>query len=234
MFYTEHVVHLRNDVNNNASKNSLNVNDVFLEHIVKNIDVNSKILDIGTGNGFVLKLIKAHSLVPVRLYGIDNSKEMVNASKGLAGIDIRLADNYNIPFADGFFDLVTAKNVTRFSAEELYRVLTPTGKFFLREYGEYKGLVEISKLFPGRLIRSRKVDFYAKLLKDAGFTSIEILHLPITRTFPDVKSVLNVVKSYPYILDYSKEDEERIIRYLEEDPSHLTITSDPFILIGGK
>lgn len=234
MFYTEHVVHLRNDVNNNASKNSLNVNDVFLEHIVKNIDVNSKILDIGTGNGFVLKLIKANSLVPVRLYGIDNSTEMVNANKTLEGIDIRLADNYHIPFEDGFFDLVTAKNVTRFSAEELYRVLTPTGKFFLREYGEFKGLVEISKLFPGRLIRSRTVDFYTKLLKDAGFTSIENIHLPITRTFPDVQSVLNVVKSYPYILDYSEEDEQKIIRYLSEDPSHLTITSDPFILIGGK
>ena len=234
MFYTEHVVHLRDDVNNNASKNSLNVNDFFLEHIVKNITADSKVLDIGTGNGFVLKLIKANSLVPVRLYGIDNSIEMVNAGKGLEGIDIRLADNYHIPFEDGFFDLVTAKNVTRFSADELYRVLTPTGKFFLREYGEYKGLVEISKLFPGRLIRSRNADFYANLLKDPGFTSIEILHLPITRTFPDVKSVLNVVKSYPYIEDFSDEDEQKIIQYLSEDPTHLTITSDPFILIGGK
>lgn len=234
MFYTEHVVHLRDDVNNNASKNSLNVNDVFLEHIVKNITADSKVLDIGTGNGFVLKLIKANSLVPVRLYGIDNSIEMVNAGKGLEGIDIRLADNYHIPFEDGFFDLVTAKNVTRFSADELYRVLTPTGKFFLREYGEYKGLVEISKLFPGRLIRSRNADFYANLLKDAGFTSIDILHLPITRTFPDVKSVLNVVKSYPYIEDYSDADEQKIIQYLSEDSTHLTITSDPFILIGGK
>lgn len=234
MFYTEHVVHLRDDVNNNASKNSLNVNDVFLKHIVKNITADSKVLDIGTGNGFVLKLIKANSLVPVRLYGIDNSIEMVNAGKGLEGIDIRLADNYHIPFEDGFFDLVTAKNVTRFSADELYRVLTPTGKFFLREYGEYKGLVEISKLFPGRLIRSRNADFYANLLKDAGFATIAIYPLPIKRTFPNIQSVLNVVKSYPYIEDFSDEDEQKIIQYLSEDPTHLTITSDPFILIGGK
>ena len=130
--------------------------------------------------------------------------------------------------------MVTAKNVTRFSADELYRVLTPTGKFFLREYGEYKGLVEISKLFPGRLIRSRNADFYANLLKDAGFATIAIYPLPIKRRFPNIQSVLNVVKSYPYIEDYSDADEQKIIQYLSEDPTQLTITSDPFILIGGK
>ena len=205
-----------------------------MDHIVSNITVNSKVLDIGTGNGFVLKLIKEQSPSTVKLYGIDNSPEMVNAGKDLENINILLADNYHIPFENGFFDLVTAKNVTRFSADEIYRVLTPNGKFFFREYGKYKGLVEISKLFKGRLIRSRDIEFYKDILANAGFETVEAFSFSIKRTFPSIQSILNVVKSYPYIENYSEKDEKKIIDYLQSDPNNLTITSDPFIIIGGK
>ena len=81
-----------------------------------------RILDIGTGNGFVLKQIQENSDIRSTLTGVDNSSEMVITARENLGENATIleGDNNNLPFADNFFDIVTAKNVTRYNSDELY------------------------------------------------------------------------------------------------------------------
>lgn len=235
MFYNEDVVEIRNGVNRQQIEISLDINEIFINKIKKEVKEGHKILDLGTGNGYVLKQIQVN--IPdknLSLYGVDNSESMIAECSKIESVTAVLSDNNHLPFEDEFFDIVTAKNVTRFSAEELYRVLKPNGHFIFREYGKYKGLIEISKLFENRLIRSRDCSYYYVLLRSAGFIEINIEEYIISRKFNSVDDVLKVVKSYPYIMDYSDKDEETIKKYLEENEKHLIIHSDPFILVGGK
>ena len=48
-------------------------------------------------------------------------------------------DASHLPFTDRSFDLLTAKNVTRIHAGEIYRVLKPGGIFYASfKYGEHE------------------------------------------------------------------------------------------------
>ena len=232
MFYNKDVVNIRDSLIHSNTKVSVNINEIFVATIVKGIKEGSKILDIGTGNGYVLNEIRKVTNDDKGLYGIDNSKYMVEEAikNGLSNIFV--SDNYSIPFEDGFFDIVTAKNVTRFSAEEIFRVLKPNGVFVYREYGIYKGLVEISKLFENRLIRSRDCSYYVEKLSKAGFSSFEIKKYLIEKEYDSIESVINVVSSFPYVEGLDENDKDLIRDYLKSNG--LVIKSDPFILVGGK
>ena len=235
MFYNKDVIDIRDNVNRQNIDISLDINEIFISKIIKEVKEQSKILDIGTGNGYVLRKIQSKiSMKSISFFGVDNSESMIAEFSKIPGVTAILADNNNLPFNDSSFDIITAKNVTQFSAAELYRVLKPGGHFIFREYGKYKGLVEISKLFETRLIRSRSSDYYVELLKGSGFSTVSVNDFIITRKFNSVDDILKVVKSYPYIKDYSEEDEQILKEYLLESEDHLTIHSDPFILVGGK
>lgn len=71
----------------------------------------SEILDIGCGGGMLLG--KLHSKYPsAKLHGIDISEESVKATaeynKDVRDLDVRCASVSDIPFEDGFFQLITA------------------------------------------------------------------------------------------------------------------------------
>jgi SAM-dependent methyltransferase len=97
-----------------------------------------KICDVGCGDGRNLVLLKQCGF---DLYGVEISEEIVEKVKSdLASLgieaDIRVGDNYNIPFGDDFFDYVLSWNVcyymgkqTNFSShvKELARVIKPEG-----------------------------------------------------------------------------------------------------------
>ena len=143
-------------------------------------------------------------------------------------IEYLLADNNNLPFRDGHFSTVTAKNVTRFSAEEFARVLQVGGLFVFREYGPGKGLVEISKLFPDRLIRSRELDYYVTQLNKSGFESINVERFTIQRQYAQ-EELLKIVQMFPFIENMDDSDLEKI-KYLFRGKEFIKVTSDPFIL----
>ena len=233
MFYDEKVVNIRNTSITAPVKQTHDINSLFVRKIISFMKEGCKILDIGTGNGFILKQIQENSSIKSTLTGVDNSSEMViTARKNLGERAIILeGDNNNLPFADNSFDIVTAKNVTRYNSDELYRVLKDGGYFVFREYGPSKGLVEIANLFRDRLIRSRPIEYYSTKLEESGFEIVSIEQYEVHRQYQSVQEIINITKSFPFIENYSKKDEETISECLN---GNCNITSDPFILVAKK
>lgn len=233
MFYNEKIVNIRNASITAPVKQTYDINSLFVRKIISFMRKGCKILDIGTGNGFVLKQIQENSDIESTLTGVDNSSEMViTARENLGKIATILeGDNNNLPFADNSFDIVTAKNVTQYNSYELYRVLKDRGYFVFREYGPNKGMVEIANLFKDRLIRSRQIEYYSTKLEESGFEIVSIEQYEVFRKYQSVQEIINITKSFPFIEDYSEKDEKTIREYLN---GNCNITSDPFILVAKK
>jgi ubiquinone/menaquinone biosynthesis C-methylase UbiE len=66
----------------------------------------AKLLDIGTGDGYTIRLVKPEGEVA----GIDTDPEM-QASAVHRGVDFQVGSAYQIPFPDNSFDLVTCVEV---------------------------------------------------------------------------------------------------------------------------
>ncbi len=233
MQYNNKVLSIRDKVAKFRVKQSIDINDLFLSHIAQYVVDDCSLLDIGTGNGFILSQVSKKINKPIRLFGIDNSKEMVSlARKNLANnAQIVEAGIEDLPFDDCNFDIVAAKNVTRIDAPEIFRVLKNNGVFIFREYGYGKGLIEITKLFSGRIIRQRKPEYYVENLSRAGFQIVKFDQFEIQRKYNSARELISIVKSFPFIENFSKSDEAVI---WEKFAENAIITSDPFILVAIK
>lgn len=212
---------------------NIDINELFFASISNYLRDGQYVLDIGTGNGFVLsEIAQRNSNLHLTLYGVDNSEEMISLAQKKLGNKAILSrgDASHLPFTDRSFDLLTAKNVTRIHAGEIYRVLKPGGIFVFREYGRGKGLCEIISLFPNRIIRQRDPSFYVDSLNKAGLYTLSLNCYTVARKYESIENLITIVKSFPFIENFSQEDEQKIIENFH-DP---VVTSDPFILVCRK
>lgn len=89
----------------------------------------TSVLDAGCGDGWITACVTAPELV-----AIDQSEASVEAARA-RGLDARVADLQELPFADGSFDVVMCNHVLYHVADrsraldELSRVLRPGGRF---------------------------------------------------------------------------------------------------------
>lgn len=233
MQYDDKVLSIRDDVASFKVEQSIDVNALFMNLIVQYLKNGSILLDVGTGNGFVLSQILLNSDKQVQLFGIDNSSKMVQiASKNLADRAKIIETNIgSMPFDDCSFDIVTAKNVTRIDAFEIFRVLKENGVFIFREYGYGKGMIEIAEMFSGRIVRQRKPEYYTELLSVAGFQIIKFDKYEIVRRYDSAQELVSIIQSFPFIKDFSKSDEDIILKKFAKNA---TIISDPFIVVAIK
>jgi len=235
-FYDKEKAQSREDFFRNNALTLFSINDLFFKIISEEVPAGAKILDIGTGNAFVLEqLSKRFRSRYGGLYGIDISPEMLEKAKErTSGLDVQLVlgDNMDLPFESGFFDAVTAKNVTNFSESEVYRVLKTPGKFLFREYGSGKGLKEIANLFRGRLIRARDPSYYTQRLNSARFRNVSLREFDVKREY-SFEELLQVMQIFPFLDQIGEEDRKKIKSYFG-DKDKLPITSDQIIIIGEK
>jgi ubiquinone/menaquinone biosynthesis C-methylase UbiE len=235
-FYDKEKAQSREDFFRNNALTPSSINDLFFEMIYKGVPAGSRILDIGTGNAFVLEqLTRRYPLRYGCLQGIDISPEMLEKAKErTSGLDIQLflGDNMTLPFESEFFDAVTAKNVTNFSEPEVYRVLKSPGKFFFREYGPGKGLKEIANMFKGRLVRSRSQSFYTQRLESAGFRNISLQEFDVKREY-SFEELLQVMQMFPFLDQIGEEDKDKIRDYFGSKDK-MPITSDQIVIVGEK
>lgn len=122
---------------------------------IKVLHPGSTILDIGTGNGFLINEVFTNNKNrKLKFIGLDNSEAMLEAAKVRSNkaIELILGDNHKLPFDNESIDLVVAKAVTSISPEEVHRVLKPGGRFVYKEYRAERGLKKLSKSFGKRFI----------------------------------------------------------------------------------
>ncbi|MGM0406452.1 MAG: bifunctional demethylmenaquinone methyltransferase/2-methoxy-6-polyprenyl-1,4-benzoquinol methylase UbiE [Bacteroidota bacterium] len=114
---------------------------------LRDIEVNSKILDIASGTGDLA--IQALKLKPEKIIGIDISSEMlkighekIKQKKLDKIITLQKGDAENLEFADQYFDGITvAFGVRNFEnlqkgLTEMYRVLKPGGQVVILEFSK--------------------------------------------------------------------------------------------------
>ncbi len=104
------------------------------------------VVDLGTGTGRVLELLSSRAS---HLYGLDTSREMLAIARAnlerqnLRHAQVRQADIYALPFADGFADLVTIHQVLHFLGEplrallEARRILSANGQLLIVDFAPH-------------------------------------------------------------------------------------------------
>lgn len=121
-----------------------NLFDAEKEFLLSHIDSNSKVLDIGCGEGRNIETILN---VTKDIVGIDNDpKAVIDAQAHLAKtptVQILLADVIAMPFPDNSFDVVTLmmtlvnfSNTKVRALKEMVRVLNQNGKIIISVYSE--------------------------------------------------------------------------------------------------
>ena len=105
--------------------------------IIENLEISGseKVLDVGCGRGFYLKILKG-AFPKLRLFGIEiNEKYLDIAGRSLAGksVVLTLADAIDLPFKNNSFDRIIASEIIEHikgdekAVSEIYRTLKPGG-----------------------------------------------------------------------------------------------------------
>lgn len=103
--------------------------------IVKAFMGDKTILDMGTGGGEFLVSLQPKSGMTYATESYPPNIELCKRTLPEYGIEIRAVENdENLPFDDGFFDLVINRHES-FSAKEVYRILKPGGIFVTQQVG---------------------------------------------------------------------------------------------------
>jgi ArsR family transcriptional regulator len=106
-----------------------------------------QLIDIGTGTGRMLELFAGRA---ERAIGIDRSSEMLRlaraklSERGLANAELRQADLYALPLADGAADVAIIHHVLHFAQQpgaaiaEAGRVLAPGGRLLIADFAPHE------------------------------------------------------------------------------------------------
>jgi SAM-dependent methyltransferase len=127
-----------------------------LAELIKGLDPNSLVIDIGCGAGRVLGVLARRA---IRCIGLDRSRVSVGMIVERYHRPGVVGDNLHLPFADGTADLVISDGVIHHTDDpaaafaENCRVLKPAGQMYLavyKPYGRYPWMYK----YPGAVIRS--------------------------------------------------------------------------------
>jgi len=156
------------------------------EEFLKYINNGAKILDVGCGNG---RLVRLFDNVDVDYIGIDNSVELINlAKKDFPGRKFLVADILKLPFADNSFDVVfcisvlhhlPGKDLRKKSVLEMNRVLKPGGHLILLNwyYRSPKMIGRLVKFSLAKIAGKAKLDFGDIYLGWGDFEVRRYIHL---------------------------------------------------------
>ncbi|MCQ2591012.1 MAG: class I SAM-dependent methyltransferase [Treponema sp.] len=156
-----------------------------------NLNKNQKLLDIGYGNGYLLKL--AYKKFCCKLFGIDISEDMKTLAekrnkKALKDkcLNLKVGDCCNLKFDDNTFDAVSSINTVYFWSDtvkglsEIRRCLVDGGCFinavYTKEWLSRTKMAEkgFKKFEPEQLIQFGK---------QAGFENIEVIDIVKGKSF---------------------------------------------------
>ena len=196
------------------------------------------ILDLGTGNGFLLrevaKRIPSERFCSGVFHGIDTSIDMIAIARedDLGGrLIFDVADNNKTNWQDQTFDFVIAKAVSNISEAEISRLLRLGGWFFYKEYGPGKGLLELFSHLPPM---QHPADIVASTLRSLGFSFIQTrkFFVPLRRRQNEVRATLEMMRVLPH--DTPLATAQTLVDQYFNGDSEKLVTSDPFIIEARK
>ncbi len=156
------------------------------DQFLKYINDGDKVLDVGCGNG---RLVKLFNNVNVDYTGIDNSAELIDLAKSdFPNRNFLVGDILQLPFADNSFDLVfcisvlhhlPGKDIRKKSIVEMKRVLKFGGHLILLNwhYRSPKMIGRLIKFSLAKIIGKTKLDFGDIYLGWGDFKVKRYIHL---------------------------------------------------------
>jgi phosphatidylethanolamine/phosphatidyl-N-methylethanolamine N-methyltransferase len=169
-----------------------NTYKTILENLDSDLNINHKVLEIGTGTGII-----PFSIYPKvsTIVATDISPEMIGIAKqkhselNIKNIDFQIQDSYNLSFPEKSFDVVIASNLFHLLYEpekpmsEVKRVLKDNGIFIAPTFcvGENlksKIITTIAGIFSGfKIINKWSIKEFEALLTNNGFKIIKVVNI---------------------------------------------------------
>jgi len=185
----------------------------FFEFLIKFANKNFRILDLGCGSGeLTLKL----SLFFKEIVGIDpfedyiKSADELKKSVGAENVIFKVADGKNLPFKDGYFDIIFSSRGPLSAninfIRESFRVLKKGGLMIEETIGE-KDKIELKKIF-GRgqnyPNQETKLESVKKLLAHSGMKLIESKYFKFYQVYSSINDIVEILERAPIIPDFNK------------------------------
>lgn len=132
-----------------------------IKGLAENAEEDDRVLDLGCGNGRFVELMREKG---ADYYGIDSSEKLIEiCQKKYIGARFQVADGFNLPFADNYFDKV-------FSISVLHHI--PSKEFRLKFLAESKRVLK-----PGGFLVIRVWDFWKRKIFPKLFLKYTFLKL---------------------------------------------------------
>lgn len=162
------------------------------------------VLDLGSGSGLEV-LAAARRVGPTgRAIGVDLTPEMIEAARaraseqGVENTEFLLADIEALPLTDGSVDVIVSNCVVNLAPDkalvfrEMFRVLKPGGRFSISDMVTHgpmpRSLRDDAQLWTGCVSGAAQEDEYIGLVRQAGFTQVEIKDRVRYGELPDERS----------------------------------------------
>jgi arsenite methyltransferase len=149
------------------------------------------VLDLGSGGGLDCFLAARKVGSKGRVIGVDMTAEMLDRARanckkgGYSNVEFRLGEIENLPVADDTADVLISNCVINLSPskqrvfDEAFRVLKPGGRLMISDIVLLEEISEDVKrnvlAYVGCIAGAEMKDNYVKMIKDAGFSQVEII-----------------------------------------------------------
>ena len=149
------------------------------------------VLDVGCGTGTVLFLLRKKCGSSIKLNGVDPSEDMIRIAERKnwsrnARIQFSVGIGEGLEFEDNRFDLVVSSltfhhlpiDVKRKTAQEIRRVLKPSGRIFVSDWGKPKnwwGRMIGATVKKHAFTEENVQGLVGKILREVGFGSVETM-----------------------------------------------------------
>lgn len=147
----------------------------------------TRLLDIGCGNGWALKLTAGKNNDRGIYYGIDLSEKMIEKARenfeARENFHFLKANSESIPLEDNFFDYIICTNSFHHylhpekALQEMFRLLRPGGKTFIldptADGGMMKMIDKFLKLTDRAHVKTYSTREFEKMMSNAGLVYLE-------------------------------------------------------------
>lgn len=216
----------------NCTEESL-TNWHLYENLKANTDINSKILDLGTGGG---EKVLEYFPECKEIIATDFSQEMINTANenlkksGKSNVVFRKMDNLKMDTPDDYFDVVVARH-TCTDPKQIYNTLKEGGKLLIRgvdklDCWNLKMLFKKGQAYND--VKPISLIDYENII-NAGFKHVELVPIHIREFYKTKEDLLALLLKTPILQDFSEEkentnleneniiDEELLDKYIAEN-----------------